>query len=224
MAQENIKPRMVQPWASYGIAVALLICFLVELRAIRWGLAGFVFEDFAFRWHAFTAEPLSQLPTLATHLFLHADWNHVLSNTGFFLLFAWGVESVIGPWKLLVHFFLWGAAAALIYGYFWPFGGGMIGASGAISGAAGAFFVFHPLKMPPRKPFLKPIDWLLNIPSFFWIGLWFVGQLKASYISIAPEPYTLSRVAYGAHVGGFAFGALSTLPVLLRRRMANPPL
>ncbi len=202
------------PWASLGIAATQLYVFLLEQRALRWGLLNTMVDDYAFRWSGFIQQPLVELPRLLSCTFLHANGSHLLGNLVFFLLFASAVEKAMGPLWFVAGYFVWGAVAALTQGFFSPFDSGLIGASGAISGVAGAFFVLFPLAKPVHK-----------IPAFFLIGLWFVSQLNDGFRLLLPDPLEdhAARVAYWAHIGGFAAGALSVFPLIFPVAKRNRP-
>ena len=109
-----------------------------------------------------------------------------------------------------------GALAGLTQGLFSPFSHGLIGASGAISGVAGAFFVLFPLKSPPHFIGFLLGPWIAKIPAFFWIGLWFLNQLREGLLFLMPEQLAgqVSLIGYWAHIGGFAAGALTMVPYI----------
>lgn len=190
--------------------------FGMERRAANWGIIGRMMDDFAFAWAAFAADPWRELPRMLSHTFLHANASHLMGNVAFFLLFAPAVERATGSLRFVCLYVVWGAAAAAAQGFFEPYSLGMIGASGAISGAAGAYFVLFPLKMPPLSLGRVLGRWIAGIPAFFWIGLWFVAQLKGGFRAVLPDmaPGETAMVAYWAHVGGFAAGALTVAPWL----------
>jgi len=203
---------------------AQIYVFLCERHALAWGILGPMFDDYSFHWVAFLDAPLQQLPSLVTCTFLHANVAHITSNLLFFLLFAPSVERTMGPLFFLAGYFVWGAAAALTQGFFSPYSNGLIGASGAISGAAGACFVLHPLRLPVS--FLERWlgKWISRIPAFFFIGIWFLGQLQEGFRSLTPEALAgrITEIAYWAHVGGFGAGAVTVLPWILGRSQGEP--
>ena len=208
------RSRFAFPFSAAALVGLMIYAFTKEMHAVRWGIMDHVMDDFAFAWGPFVAHPLANLPKLLSHTFLHANTAHITGNLIFFALFAPAVERATGHMLFIALYLLWGVAAACAQGFFEPFGSGMIGASGAISGAAGAYFVLHPLRTPPSlimRPFGK---FASNIPAFFWIGIWFLAQLKGGYRSLAPDLLPGERIAYWAHVGGFAAGALSVAPFL----------
>ena len=85
----------------------------------------------------------------------------------------------------------------------------MIGASGAISGVLGAYFLTYP---QARILTLVPIViffYIIELPAFFFLGFWFVIQfIQGSLYSLNSEQLTGGGVAWWAHVGGFAAGVV----------------
>jgi rhomboid family protein len=81
----------------------------------------------------------------------------------------------------------------------------VIGASGAIAGILGAYFVIYPRG---RITTILPLFFfwpMVEIPAYFYLLFWFVAQLYAGIVSGAQGP-TVGGVAFWAHVGGFLFG------------------
>lgn len=70
----------------------------------------------------------------------------------------------------------------------------MIGASGAIAGVLGAYFLLY----PRARVFTLVLWWILPVPAFLILGLWFVAQVMNIGIG--------GGVAWFAHVGGFLIG------------------
>lgn len=210
----------VLPWGTLLLVFISVLVFWWEMRAENVGILGILFDDFSFNWARFIQAPLAEAPRLISYGFFHADLSHLVSNLVFFALFATSVEQRVGTLPFLLLYLAWGACAGLSQGLFSPFSRGLIGASGAIFGTAGAFFVLYPLNTPPR--FLGSLlgRWILKIPAFFWIGLWIMDQLHQGFVILAPNPYAqdLTMIGYWAHVGGFAVGALSMAPFIFRRR------
>lgn len=217
--ESKLKNLKKVPWATLGLIALYLLVLLLEMRADRVGLLGLAIEDFKFHWRAFIVSPLRESPKLLSHTLLHAGWGHFLANALFLFMLGPAVEKTMGIVKFLAFYVFWGAAAALISGYFNPFSPGSIGASGAISGVAGAFFVLHPLRTPPDifgSIFGRGIR---SVPAFFWIGLYFIGQIKLGMLSLGPYSAVFMgpRVDYWAHVGGFIAGGISVAPWIYGR-------
>lgn len=125
------------PFFSYAFIGLNIIFFLLQLSS------GSGLMEFA----VVPAEILSgnNFYTLITSLFLHGDWMHLLWNMLFLWIFADNIEATIGNFRFLVFYLLGGIAASFAHIFFnaqsmTP----MIGASGAISAALGAYLALFP--------------------------------------------------------------------------------
>jgi membrane associated rhomboid family serine protease len=140
-------------------------------------------------------------------MFLHAGFWHVAGNMWFLWMFAPKLEQRLGSWFFLVAYLICGLGAASLQTLLSP--GStvpMVGASGAISGVAGMYFVLF-----PRSPFslelylgwwhVKSFDAMTRGAVGAWIGEQFVlGLITSATRSIG--------IAFWAHVGGFLAGLL----------------
>ncbi len=214
---------MTKPPANKWPIVTLFLVFMNlvvyswEKQALHMGLMEFLMKDYAFSWNEFLLSPFSQAPRLLSYTFFHADDLHLRSNLLFFILFASAVESGLGRIRFLLAYLVWGAAAAIVQGLFEPFTDGLIGASGAISGAAGAFFVLYPFKKPfgfIDRIFKVGMSW---VPAFLLIGLWYGLEIYQGMTAVSPSfSAKFTPVAHWAHIGGFLAGALTTIPWVWR--------
>lgn len=151
--------------------------------------------------------PLTWIP-LVTALFLHGGWFHLISNVWTLFIFGDNVEDRMGSGRYLAFYLLAGMAAGLFQVFFSvdplvP----TIGASGAIAGVLGAYFILYPrAKVLTFIPvFILP--WFVNIPAFIYLGIWFVSQLSSGLVSLGAVGQ-FGGVAWWAHIGGFVFGLL----------------
>jgi membrane associated rhomboid family serine protease len=152
--------------------------------------------------------------TAVTSMFMHGSWLHLLGNMLFLWIFGNNVEDVLGKIRFFVFYFLAGFAATaaqtfVTLGYGAPRDGEIpnLGASGAIAGVLGAYVLLY-----PRGRVLTWIVpfFLVPIPAFIYLGIWFIFQLIAGGSAfVAPEDEQSGGVAYFAHIGGFAFGFLA---------------
>jgi membrane associated rhomboid family serine protease len=170
--------------------------------------------------HLVTANPLAEQPVfrhknvflaVVVSMFLHGSWFHVLGNMLFLWIFGNNVEDRLGSFGFAIFYLFAGIAAAAAHtaansGSLAPF----VGASGAIAGVMGVYFVFW-----PRARVLTWLTFLLIIfvylPAWFVLGMWVVLQFFT-------DPN--SGVAWVAHVGGFATGVLVALVL---QRVLPPP-
>jgi membrane associated rhomboid family serine protease len=149
-------------------------------------------------------EKIDPYLTIITSMFMHGGWMHLIGNMLYMWIFADNIEDDLGKTKFIIFYLAAGAAAALTQVYLnvnstVP----MVGASGAISGVLGAYLIRYPrnkvLVLIPLGIFTQ----LLKIPALFVLGFWFILQ----FISSAGSSSEGGGVAYGAHIGGFVFGA-----------------
>jgi membrane associated rhomboid family serine protease len=151
--------------------------------------------------------------TIWTSMFLHGGFMHVIGNMWFLWLFGDNVEDALGPVRYLIFYFIVGTAGALAQVFTMPDSTApMIGASGAVAGALGAYVMLYPHARVDTLiliPFLWPV---IQVRAWIFLGIWFVGQF------LLP---TGSGVAWMAHVGGFIAGA-GLARLLARNRPAVP--
>ena len=155
--------------------------------------------------HTVTAE-MALIPVL-TAMFMHASWLHLISNMWVLYIFGDNVEDHLGHFGYLVFYLLAGVAATLVHTFFnatshIP----SVGASGAIAGVMGAYFVLFPsARVLTLVPFL--FVFFLWLPAWIVLGYWFVVQfLSGAATSIAYSSQTGGGIAFWAHVGGFVAG------------------
>lgn len=163
------------------------------------------------------SSPLSWI-SLITSVFLHGSWFHLLSNMWTLFIFGDNVEDRMGHGRYLLYYLLSGAAAGLAQAVFLHSSSPTIGASGAIAGVLGAYFIFYPAA---RVVTLIPIfifPWFINIPAFIYLGIWFVSQLSSGLMSLGAVG-DFGGIAWWAHIGGFVFGFITA--GLFVRRVKN---
>jgi len=165
------------------------------------------------------------LPFLSS-MFLHGGLLHLVSNVWFLYIFGDNVEDRLGPVRYLAFYLLCGIGSGLTHlALNWHSQLPTIGASGAIAGVMGAYFLLHPrarvLTLIPIFLFFP----LVEIPAFLFLGVWLVIQFLNA--TLAPVAET-GGVAWWAHFGGFVFGMVflllfTRLPVLgLQKRLTRP--
>jgi membrane associated rhomboid family serine protease len=158
-------------------------------------------------------------PTLITSMFLHGSWSHVLGNMWYLWIFGDNVEDRVGHGRFIVFYLLCGVAAALGQVAVDPSSTlPTIGASGAIAGVMGAYFVLY-----PHSRVLTLIPWIflqiVELPATVLLGFWFVMQLFSAG-TIAMTSNTQGGVAFAAHVVGFVVGVGGVF--VFRKRALDP--
>lgn len=143
---------------------------------------------------------------LATALFLHGGLFHLLGNLLFLWIFGDNVEDRLGHLKYLIFYLAAGVAGNLFQVFLQPESAlPIVGASGAVAGVLGAYFIFFPrariLTLVPVFFFLQ----IIEIPAYIFLGLWFLIQF---FYGTAVIGGTQGGIAFWAHIGGFLFGAV----------------
>jgi membrane associated rhomboid family serine protease len=196
----DVIPSRTTPVVNISIIVVNALAFWFELSLpspIRQNFLrayGIVPADFAWS-------------TLVTSMFLHGGWLHVIGNMWYLWIFGDNVEDRLGHFRYLVFYLLCGVVAGLAQTLVNPDSAiPTIGASGAIAGVMGAYFVLYPqsrvLTLIPLIIFIQ----IVEIPAVFFLGFWFLMQLFAGAGSIARTTGSQGGVAFWAHVAGFVVG------------------
>jgi membrane associated rhomboid family serine protease len=140
-----------------------------------------------------------------TSMFLHGGWMHVLGNMWFLYIFGDNIEDYLGHFKYLIFYLLSGLLAMATQVVMYPHSNvPTVGASGAIAGVLGAYFLLYPRA--------RVLTWffvfVLYLPAWIVLGEWFVLQFAAGTASLssAQPGRDLGGVAVWAHVGGFLAG------------------
>jgi membrane associated rhomboid family serine protease len=193
------------PCVTYTIVAANVLIHFV----VTWN-TNFVISDRVARTFGFNPTSfgnLSAIPTLVTSMFLHGDLLHLLGNMIFLLVFGRRVENQLERINFLVFYLTTGISACLAHMFMEPNSSSpLIGASGAISGVLGAFFISNPraritlVLEPVLIYFLRRFT--IRLPAWIFLPVWFFLQ-----VSMGLKQHG-SNVAFWAHVGGFLAGAV----------------
>jgi len=147
-------------------------------------------------------------------MFMHGGVAHLLGNCWFLWVFGASVEARMGRGKFVLFYLLTGAAAAGAQVVSAPSSDvPMIGASGAISGVLGAYFV-----LLPREWIVALVPWIVPIvplPAVVFLFVWFAMQALNGVGALMNENAG-GGVAWWAHAGGFAAGV--ALACLARKK------
>ncbi len=195
------------PLVNYVLIGLNLLVFVFEVSLSPRGFEGFLTTYGLVPARLSLAHPATFV-TLLTSMFLHGSWFHVLSNMWVLFIFGDNVEDRMGPGRFLGFYLLAGMAAGLAQVYFAPSSSiPTVGASGAIAGVLGAYLVLFPAGRVLTLILLVFIPWLVEIPAFVFLGLWFLTQLSSGLLALGQlGAVQFSGIAWWAHVGGFLFG------------------
>ncbi len=193
----DIIPSRTTPIVTISLIVANVLVFLYELtlgRAVNDFTLYFGLVPAAFSWVA-----------VFSSMFLHGGLFHVAGNMLYLWIFGDNVEDRMGHARFLVFYLLCGTAAALAQTITAPDSVvPMVGASGAIAGVMGAYFVLYPKSRIVTLVTLVFFFQVIEVPAIYFLGIWFVMQFLSGVGSIGTA--ATGGVAVWAHVGGFLAG------------------
>ncbi len=214
------QPRFSTPYMNYFLVALNTVVFLFELSVgsqSHRALNGLIYQFGIVPSHftqsiagsAHTGLPAAFLSIL-TSMFLHGSWLHIIGNMWVLWIFGDNIEDYLGHFAYLIFYLLCGFAAAIAHiilnaGSDVP----TVGASGAIAGVMGAYFLLYPkarvLTLVPLIVFFT-FWWL---PAWIVLGYWFLLQfLSGASTSIAYSNPNSGGIAFWAHVGGFVAGII----------------
>ena len=151
--------------------------------------------------------------SLVTSMFLHTGWLHFLGNMLYLWIFGDNIEDRVGHGRFLLFYLLCGGAAAFGQVVASPDSlVPMVGASGAIAGVMGAYFVLFPRSRVLTLVWVILYVDVVEIPALFFLGFWFALQLVSGVGSYGLRG---GGIAFWAHAAGFLAGM--GLVTLLRR-------
>ena len=170
--------------------------------------------------------PLHWWEGVFTGMFMHASWQHILGNMLFLWIFGNNVEDALGRVRFIVWYLLAGVAAmaaqtavTLHFGSVQDASIPNIGASGAIAGVLGAYFVLYPRARVLTLIFFG-IILIREIPAIWFLGIWILLQAWSGGLSLV-TPHAAGGTAFFAHIGGFVFG-IATVLLVSRQRPRAP--
>ena len=208
----DVIPSRTTPTVTIILITFNAIAFVYELTLDRSELFAFVQRfglvpaDFGWR-------------SSLTSMFFHGGWMHALGNMLYLWIFGDNVEDRMGHARFLLFYLLCGLAAAVAQTASNPNSTvPVIGASGAVAGVMGAYFVLFPQsRILTLVPFFLFME-LIEVPAIFFLGIWFVMQLFTGVGSLSGGGTEggPGSIAFWAHVAGFGAGA--ALVLVFRRR------
>lgn len=198
------------PWVNTAIIVANILIFLYEVSLGRQAALAQLAQVYGFvpaaQLHQLQEAPLSidTWTPAVTAMFLHGGWFHLFGNMLYLWVFGDNVEDTLGRAKYLLFYLLAGIAGNMAHMFMNPTSTiPTIGASGAIAGVLGAYFVTFPgsriLSLVPIFVFIT----FMELPAVLFLFLWFAMQVLNGLASVGIPGNT---VAWWAHIGGFVAG------------------
>jgi membrane associated rhomboid family serine protease len=210
----DVIPSRTVPFVTVTIIIVNALAWLLEISMPPDDLNRFL--------TTYGVVPARFVPiTLLTSMFLHGGWSHIIGNMWYLWIFGDNVEDAFGHGRYLVFYLLCGTTAAIAQIVMEPSSLlPTIGASGAIAGVMGAYFVLYPRS---RVLTFIPIFLLsiIEVPAIFLLGFWFLMQLFNAGAVARIANAGQGGVAFAAHVGGFIVGALGVFVFRKRERYST---
>jgi membrane associated rhomboid family serine protease len=206
--------RRITPIVTYVLIAINVLVFFLELNNG---------EEFIQRWafvpSRFLTDPIGDIATLFTSMFLHAGWAHLLGNMLYLWIFGDNVEDRFGHGLFFVFYILSGLAATFAQLAI-SLGSSVanVGASGAIAGVLGSYLILY----PGRQVRVLMGRAIIPMSALIVIGLWFLLQIFSQISVFTAGSQGEGGVAYMAHIGGFVAGVVLTY-LLGGKRNALPP-
>ncbi len=148
---------------------------------------------------------IQQVIPLFSYAFIHGGFWHLIGNMWSLYIFGDNVEDRLGSLRYLLFYILCGCASGISHlAINWHSQVPTIGASGAIAGVMGAYFLLYPRSRILTFIPIFIIPYFIEVPAYFFLGLWFILQ----FISAAGSSAQGGGIAWWAHVGGFVFGII----------------
>ncbi len=148
--------------------------------------------------------------TVATSMFMHGGWIHLLGNMWFLWVFGNNIEDSMGHMRFALFYLLVGALAAAAHVVTVPSSAiPVVGASGAISGIMGAYLVLYPRVRVQTLIILIVFIRVFHVPAWVMLGYWFLIQITLGAVTLEAGG---AGIAFWAHVGGFVAGLVLIKP------------
>jgi len=236
-------PRVGTPYITYFLIAANALLFLLELAVgsgnsrqfnvflnqfgvvpARFSVVllnqGYVPWDLVYQLGTRYVTPMAAFLPVFTSMFLHGSWMHLIFNMLTLWIFGDNVEDYIGHFRYILLYLISGVVAMAVHTLFNLYSTTpTVGASGAIAGVMGAYFLLYPrAKVLTIVPFF--FMWFMWLPAWIVLGYFFVGQfLLGAATSISVRGGSAGGVAVWAHVGGFLAGMalIKLFPTRARR-------
>src|ERR1700674_723651 len=196
----DVIPSRTTPYITVTIIILNTLAWFYELALPRDVLPLFL-QFYGVVPADFTAT------TLVSSMFLHGSWSHVIGNMWYLWIFGDNVEDRVGHGRFIVFYLLCGIAAGLGQIAMDPSSTlPTIGASGAIAGVMGAYFVLYPNSRVLTLVFIFFYYEIFELPAIVLLGFWFLIQLFSAGAIAVTASTGGGGVAFAAHVAGFLCG------------------
>lgn len=191
---------------NWAIVLITVYVFIQQLMAAD--PEGFIFQYALVPSQVDFSNPVTLLPFI-TAIFLHGGFLHILSNMWFLVVFGDNVNDTLGIFGYLILYFAAGIMGNFLQYSFTPGSDiPMLGASGAVAGILGCYFVLFPHSKIKTLIFILFFVTIIEIGAPLLLGYWFILQLFSGAASIPMLGAETGGVAFFAHIAGFVVGLL----------------
>jgi membrane associated rhomboid family serine protease len=194
--------------ALIGINVVIFLIQLSHIEAIDQFvyLYGLVPARYSNPYFSSQFTLSQQLFSFISFMFLHGGFLHLIGNMWTLYIFGDNVEDRLGSFYYLIFYLLSGLVSGLFHLLLNLHStASTIGASGAVAGVMGAYFLLYPGSRILTLIPIIIIPWFVELPAIFFLGFWFLMQLFNAVFSSGFG----SGIAWWAHIGGFVFGVFA---------------
>ena len=200
-------PKSTFPFVTIFIITANILVYIYQLTLGTKTGESFILSAGAIPYeitHFVDTAPVDLIRpplTLFSAMFIHGGLLHVAGNMLYLWIFGDNIEDRLGHVRFAVFYVLTGLIASIAHVITVPDSTiPMIGASGAVAGILGAYFLLYPRAHVLTLIFFFFFVDIVRIPALIFLGLWFVFQILSSGAG--------GGIAWYAHIGGFVGGVL----------------
>ena len=218
-------PRYTTPYVNYFLLTLNIVVFLFMIVVGNPDRTAIV-NTFAFRPVVLTSfvvrhnttAGVAAIVTIFTSMFMHSGWWHLIGNMWVLYIFGDNIEDYLGHFSYVLFYLLGGIAAILLHALLNPTSAiPTVGASGAIAGVMGAYFILFPsARVLTLVPFL--FVFFIWLPAWIVLGYWILTQFLGGAASSMSYAGQSGGIAFWAHVGGFGAGIAMVKLFPSRRR------
>lgn len=207
-----------KPYVNTFFIILNIVIFFYQL-SLGSDMKFFIFEYGLIPLKVFAplhlVSPAEKIMPFFTSMFLHGGWFHIIGNMYFLFIFGDNVEDDLGHIKYFFIYILFGVAAAVTQVIMFSNSGvPTIGASGAVAGVMGYYFIRYPHATVKTLVIFIFFVTIIEIPAIVFLGIWFFIQFISGSSQAAAS--SGGGIAWWAHVGGFITGII--VCILKRRR------
>jgi membrane associated rhomboid family serine protease len=205
------------PIVVYGLIAACIAIYVYADRLESPAAVAAFYSEYGATPQAVLAGGPPAWSTLFTSMFLHGSWMHLGGNMLYLWIFGDNIEDAMGHLGFLLFYVLAGILAGLAHvlthaSSTVP----LVGASGAIAGVLGAYLILYPRSGIVSLIFFFPFVRLTVLPAAVVLSLWLILQVVQGVVALGAPGIT--TVAWWAHIGGFAAGAVLVSAFARRRK------